>query len=487
MNSQKPIGVLGFCSGLNYGSHLTNYATYLFLKENGYSSLMIDINTNTSIGNTCPLFYDLPYKETEVFPRTRSKIALKSANELCDVFLSTSDQQLHALVYNITGKTAALDWITKNKKIIAYAASWGNDFFTGTEYERAEMSYFLKQIDFFSVREKSAVKLAEQEFGLKPQFVIDPVFLCNPAVYEKLAEKARIKPESNKYVLCYILDDLPQLDSFLEKLRSQMNMDVIFQNDADMDIGEKLRKRQSILGERHIEDWLYSIKNCEFYVTDSFHGSCIGIIMKKQFVVILNDRGSARVYSIMEALGLESRIARNVEEAKEIMDKGELIDYEMVFKKLEHLKQKSARWLLYALERPLPNKSLSTYDICDARVDALSSEIASLRHQINELRGIVEKASLKLHINQKETQFEQTAAEVFAPDVEAVPSSSAHLTPSNSEQMLHELKKVPNDTETSKCMGAINQALNIRRKLSRKIAYPVRDFFRTLRKRVCEK
>ena len=51
---------------------------------------------------------------------------------------------------------------------------------------------------------------------------------------------------------------------------------------------------------------LAHIKNCEFVMTDSFHGVCFAIIFNKPFAVYINkDRGASRFYSLLKLLHLE--------------------------------------------------------------------------------------------------------------------------------------------------------------------------------------
>ncbi len=377
MNKQsKPLGVLGYWAGYNYGSELTNYATYKFLKDNGYKVQMFDIAIAPihTIYRKPPYFLVDPYEKGCLHGRFKNKTDLKRINDICNTFISTSDQQLSNGVYEITGKTAALDFITSNKKKIAYAASFGFDKFYGPEFNRATISHFLKEIDFFSVREQSGVKLAKDAFGVNATFVLDPVFLIDNNEYETLIQKSKIPDENKPYLFSYILDFNENNSKFILDLSSKLSLDFVSVTDAHKDyfnIPPKCKNNINLKRHVMIEDWLKYIKNCDFYITDSFHGTCLGIILKKQFIVLGNNRGRTRLESILSLLGLNDRFANNIEEAMAIINKGQLIDYSKIENILNNKIAESKEWLLNAIESDIGAKAFSTYDILESRIEEL--------------------------------------------------------------------------------------------------------------------
>ena len=103
-----------------------------------------------------------------------------------------------------------------------------------------------------------------------------------------------------------------------------------------------------------VEERLDSIMNFDYFVTDSFHGTCFAIIMGKPFLSILNTkRGGSRFTSLLELFGLEARLIKNSKELEKnvpavIAD----IDYAAVHKILEKEKQRCTQWLLTQLKTP---------------------------------------------------------------------------------------------------------------------------------------
>ena len=86
-----------------------------------------------------------------------------------------------------------------------------------------------------------------------------------------------------------------------------------------------------------IEDRLANIIHSDFFIADSFHGICFAILMKKNFVAIVNEkRGKSRFESILGLLGLKDRLISNLGELKQ---KEALlttpVDYDAVYEILE--------------------------------------------------------------------------------------------------------------------------------------------------------
>lgn len=92
-----------------------------------------------------------------------------------------------------------------------------------------------------------------------------------------------------------------------------------------------------------VEDWLRNFRDCGFVVTESFHATVFSIIFHKPFLVIKNeDRGLARIVSLLDSLGLRSRLV------EALMSEPPLdmeIDWEDVDRKMEALRQKSFNFL----------------------------------------------------------------------------------------------------------------------------------------------
>lgn len=405
------IGLVGNWSFPNYGSELTYYALYTVLKEMGASVLMISW-PQSSKWKPYPvpqLFRTNPYKSHEIGKLPSSREELYQFNEKCNTFLLGSDQLLNNNLYNWFNKFMQLDWVRSDKRKIAYAASFGCDYIWGSEEDRAELSYFLQDFDFFSVREKSGVKLAKTYYGVDAKQVLDPIFLVKKELFIRLAESGEQTEIDANYLFTYVLDVTPEKEKILNLFSSHMNLKLSAALDGDREHNSgKYAWNIPTVYDLKIEDWLSYIKNCSFMVTDSFHGMCFAILFHKQFIAIGNDgRGNTRFESILALLGLSDRLVYSEKELDAVL-RGELpsIDYQSIDLKLETLITESRNWLQRALNQELPPKALSPLDFLARSERKIKKHLDE--HQQQEQNTMQE---LRLQIEREQTtdqkQWEQ--------------------------------------------------------------------------------
>ena len=379
MDNQHDIGLVGIHTVGNFGGALTYFALYKVLCDLGYSVLMIERPGNcahkpalTKIYGTSPY---PAYDTAKIYP---NKPAMKELNQFCKMFVVGSDQLFNDGLYNNFGRWCTLDWVQDNKKKIAYAASFGHDYIWSPEETRAEMAHFMQRFDAFSVREQSGVDICKKEFGVDAQWVLDPVFLCKPEYYRELAKQST-QPIEENYLGAYILDPTKEKADILryaakkKKLSTTVYTEMAYRqkdlNDFDLPVQ---------FGGL-IEDRLANIIHSDFFIADSFHGICFAILMKKNFVAIVNEkRGKSRFESILGLLGLKDRLISNLSELKQ---KEALlttpVDYDAVYKILEQERHRCLTWLRDALADPT-KKPLSTYDLLTKRIDLLSERVSKL-------------------------------------------------------------------------------------------------------------
>ena len=96
-----------------------------------------------------------------------------------------------------------------------------------------------------------------------------------------------------------------------------------------------------------VEDFISLIKNAQYIVTDSFHGTVFSLNFNKQFVIIFPGKFSTRIKSILEITNLENRVAKD-ENDLQIIDKN--IDFNFVNKIIEQEREKSIKWLKESME-----------------------------------------------------------------------------------------------------------------------------------------
>jgi coenzyme F420-reducing hydrogenase beta subunit len=382
LDGKFDIGIVGFWNE-NYGTNLTTYAMYQVITGMGYTALMLDRPLSSQLK---PAYLPFSMFLTNQIPGSAvaghypDKKAMKQLNDCCGMFLLQSDQTLRASSVQGYDKFTLLDWVRSEKPMIAYAASFGHDFFDGDDKLRAEMGYFLHRFDAVSVREASGVTLAKEQFNLDVSWVLDPVFLCDKDHYEKMAGEGVLRIPKTPFLGAYILDLTQDRVHLVKEICSMLDLRkncVITDACAALEQDHAMYDGVTPLDAK-VEEWLAMVKYCDFLVTDSFHGICFSIIFRKQFIVIFNDwqwRGAARIHSVLEKFNLENRLIESFDKTA-IMDiLNTPVNYDAIDAILNKEIAYSQLWLRSALTKGFSvKKNQTAYDIVSEKYDVLSEK-----------------------------------------------------------------------------------------------------------------
>ncbi|MBR4654916.1 MAG: polysaccharide pyruvyl transferase family protein [Kiritimatiellae bacterium] len=374
------VGLVANYLGVNYGSHMTQYALYEAVTAMGYSALMIDrpLDAMCVKDLVCPLFTVQPYPAHALAPRFPTIRDMKAVNGMCRVFVTGSDQLFCNSLYNIFGKFMAQGYVRDNHRKILYAGSFGHDFIWGSEHDRAEEAFYLSRFDAVSVREDSGVQVCKRDFGVDAKWVLDPVFLCPKLKYDEMVSRAPDKPSGRPYLFSYILDPSGAKEDILARVAERMGLEAEAVVDANR-AGRKLKKIRT-LENASAETWLAHIAGSRFVIVDSFHGMCFAIIYHRDFLAIVNKiRGETRFTSLLRMLGLEDRMVYDISELDGCLDSARPIDWERVDEKLATGARDSRNWLVAEIERGLSERRpYSAFDMADSRCDELERRIEKL-------------------------------------------------------------------------------------------------------------
>lgn len=363
-NSNNPkhnVAIVSMMFSNNYGAIMTVYALYKIIENLDYNPILIFNNFHSESlwddfrANRFVLRY------LNIANEHFSKEELQKIKEKCDIFAAASDQ-----IWRIKNSFHwILDFVPNiNKKKISYSSSFAVYPYDGDEKHKIYFRYYLNQFNSISVREKDGVKICKEEFSVEAAQVLDPVFLLEN--YDYLISKSS-KNIKHKFIAIYLpyTDTQKEIDIISNRL--SLNIEYLDMNNK----------------ETSMEDWLWTIKNSELLITDSFHGSCFAIIFNKPFVCILNERnGISRLESLADMFNIKNRIVYNLQEVIDNTDLLLKMDYVEINKKLEIEKEKSLKWLKDALEKP-KNKS----DYKDDMINLLIEENKEKDNKINDLQN----------------------------------------------------------------------------------------------------
>ena len=239
---------------------------------------------------------------------------------------------------------------TKNIKRISYAASFGADEWEYSLEQTQICSGLLKNFHAVSVREDIGVKLCEQHLGVRPELVLDPTFLLNREVYEKLVEEDGIDKMPGT-LFNYVLDLSDEKLAFIEKAGQKLGL-IPFSSTAKGSFFELGKKRLQDCVFPPVTKWLRAFMDAEFVITDSFHGTVFSIIFNKPFIALGNTkRGLSRFTSMLQLFDLEQRLVTEKELDKLDSVLEAEIDFDIVNEILVRERAKSIAFLEKALKK----------------------------------------------------------------------------------------------------------------------------------------
>lgn len=336
--SKKNVAILNFhWENVNYGAVLTAYALNRCLRNLGYNAQNVDYH---------PLFRHTHKNENVKFDRFRKNHLPMTPTYMCgsdlsalnndfDSFIVGSDQVWrHEFVRN--DKDAYfLSFAAPEKKRISYAASFGTEDFVVPRDDKCEYQTLLASFDHVSTRERSGVDICKG-MGVDAALVLDPVFLLSREHWDSLSREeacTTLPGETSFYSVWKHLE--PDIRSFI---------------DANSDI---LRPKAVTDISRHfsIPNWLAKVRDCQFLITDSFHGTCFALIFHKQFVCINPHKStSTRMLSLLNTLGVENRFYSSPKDVPLADLLSHPIDYQRVDDILTAQVAASMRFLCHAME-----------------------------------------------------------------------------------------------------------------------------------------
>lgn len=216
---------------------------------------------------------------------------------------------------------------------LAYAASFGVERWNSSPELTETCRTLISKFRAVSVRESNARAMCLEHLGCDAEIVLDPTLLLDAEDYNKLIPEASEK--SRDYIAAYILDPSERKNRYVQSMSLRTGLPVRI-----LTVDDKLGCS--------VEEWLSTIRDAKYVVTDSFHGSVFSILFEKQFVTFVNRaRGADRFTTLFDALGLGARLIASSSE--DILD-DVAIDYAAAKEKLAELRKRSLVFLEKTLE-----------------------------------------------------------------------------------------------------------------------------------------
>ena len=352
----KKIGILTFQypENRNFGAILQSYDHLTLIKKiNKHAEIINYIpNDYKNISLKIKLLTRLESKWFKEFSDKFLKVSnfenLETENQNYDVFIVGSDQVWRTKWLQEKVKHYFFDFVDNNKRKIAYAASFGVDFWEGDKKLTEKIKSLIKRFNSISVREESGIDICKEIFGIDNAVcVLDPTLMISKEDYQPILDDWQDKSHLNKkYIAHMLLDDDEKLRNESQNIANYLKAEINY-------IKGKYKKIlwKNYFAYNKVSQWLTYLKDAELVITDSFHCTVFSLIFHKKFVVVANpERGTARLETLLGKVGLGERFFTNIEDVMKsgILDKE--IDYNEVDKKLEVHRKYSMEFLEKALE-----------------------------------------------------------------------------------------------------------------------------------------
>lgn len=358
--------ILNYWFAVNYGAILTCYGVQCLAEKLGFSAKVINYRPNITYKYEGSFSESFANKYLNLTEEVKTYDDFVKLNNCCDNFIVGSDQVWRASIVkthstNVTESIYLLDFVNNKNKKLSYAASFGKDYFDGDYIQENIFRHFIKQFDAISVRENDGCKILDKTFDVKNSIrLIDSVFLIPK---EKLDDLTKEYKKEGKYIACFVLP-------YFKKAKWYKN----FLHDMEDKLGLPIKKF-NFDSKISVEEWLAYIKNSEFVITDSYHGTCFSIIFNRPFVQIKNSDCQSRFETLFQMLSIEDNsIDKNMTE----IDLERVLisrDWDKINKRIEFEADIATKWFEDAIKAP--KKDFSAYN--DSNFMLIKSQL-DMRH-----------------------------------------------------------------------------------------------------------
>ena len=369
---KKKIGLMTLDSRIyNYGGILQEYALWRYIEELGFDCEIIDYNLSSEIytfslkRSIFNLSIEkltkrkvLPYKSKvnvnesknvleivnrrkDLFDKFRNnmkysdKVDNSNLSTLQNVYSSVlcGSDQIWNPDFNVP--SFFLTFVQPPTKSIIYAASIGKENLTN--HQLRIYRKLMKNLDYISVREKSAQQLLKSKM---PEYIIDlvldPTLLLPCDIWVTLANQSN--KIDTKYVFCYFLENNEEKKNAVNKYAKENGYKLIsipYLHGKYSSLDDKMSDIELDVGPI---DFLNLIYNAEAVITDSFHAAVFSIIFNKKFRIFGRRCGNynmnTRVETLLSYFGLKDCLINPLELNRNIkyLEKDDL-EFKKILKK----------------------------------------------------------------------------------------------------------------------------------------------------------
>lgn len=331
------IGILSMQRIKNYGSFLQAYALKSFIEELGHDVEFIDFKIEKTIveekikkrnlitrikskvRNTLTII-NLGYYKNKLIQNNYNEYLklLNISNEYIynskvDTLVIGSDEVFNCLQTNkdVGYSTELFGYNNNANRLISYAASCGTTTIGGLEQYKVkdEVSECLNKFNAISVRDNNSGEVVKNLTGKEPNFNLDPVFIYD---FNGLIPN---KVDINNYIVVYAYSNRigykegKVIKEFAKKHKKKLVCIGSVQNCCDICI------------KANPFEMLAYIKNADYIITDTFHGSVFSIKFNKKFATIIRNSNKEKLSDLLNRVNLSNREVTDLNDLEAILTK----------------------------------------------------------------------------------------------------------------------------------------------------------------------
>lgn len=328
---EKPkVGILSMQRIANYGSFLQAYALKIMLEELGYEVQFVDYHAGkclvapdgkNNLTRKLAKIWDTLQIRTSIankleFLKYKRNFARNYHHNLGVTQTMNYTPQLDTLVigsdevFNCVQSNANVGFSPelfganrKAKRLISYAASFGNTTFDKLEkyHVRNEVANWLNEFDAISVRDANSGEIVKALTGVEPSYHLDPVLM-----YDYIGKCTLIPKEvpCQNYLLLYGYSGRFSQAECDEIRKFARVKDLII-----VCLGGIQGCCDKFIDANPFEVIAY-FQHAAYVVTDTFHGTILAVVAHRQFAVCVRDSGygnAEKLGDLLRRLKLESR------------------------------------------------------------------------------------------------------------------------------------------------------------------------------------
>lgn len=367
----KKAALLTFSDSYNYGAGLQAFATYKLLEYEGYQVKFINYRNGSEacpekilgLARNITLIDNMKMiiKKTIFMGHINGKKGFEEFNNMLprtkkyvkhtlsgfdhdydfDYLIIGSDQVWNPL---ITGRNIDLsfwgDFTAKPK--ISISSSAGSYKYTKEDWNR--IIPYLSEFKKITVREEF---LRSQIIGknIPADLILDPTLILGRKKWDELSDKyGKVNVPDKPYVFLYLVaTKFNDCQQYVKFIKEKLNFEIVYVDKFNI-------KRNNV--DHHFKtaspfDWVCLLKNAQYVLTDSFHGTAFSMMFHKNCSIV-ETNNSMRIKNLFELLNVKNRMFSSIEAL--CVNYNEIINFDEVDENLAQMQNTSINHIREAID-----------------------------------------------------------------------------------------------------------------------------------------